>query len=152
MILRPPRSTRTDTRFPYTTLVRSWSTGSTSLPPGCASRSRRAETRTGIRRLARRDLLKVAAATRRPRGSRRCSCAAEPAVLAGDHRMEAAGRGPARVTARDEPRGQVAQTLRSEEHPSELQSLMRISYAVFCLKNKTPTLIRRNTNAQYKRI
>src|SRR3546814_16120885 len=65
-----------------------------------------------IRRLARRDLLKVAAATRRPRGSRRCSCAAEPAVLAGDHRMEEAGRGPARVPARDEPRGQVAKTLR----------------------------------------
>src|SRR3546814_18680569 len=65
-----------------------------------------------MRRVARRDLLKVAAATRRPRGSRRCSCAAEPAVLAGDHRMEAAGRGPARVPARDEPRGQVAQTLR----------------------------------------
>src|SRR3546814_2040260 len=37
------------------------------------------------------------------------------------------------------PRGQVAEQARSEEHTSELQSLMRISYAVFCLKKKTNT-------------
>src|SRR3546814_1408268 len=39
----------------------------------------------------------------------------------------------------------VTVTLRSEEHTSELQSLMRISYAVFCLKKKTKTYIRITT-------
>src|SRR3546814_1224511 len=79
MIRRPPRSTRTDTLFPYTTLFRSCPTA----PPSTsrtAPRSRPASrSRTGIR-----------------------------------------------ITTRS----------RSEEHTSELQSLMRISYAVFCLKKK----------------
>src|SRR3546814_5632308 len=39
---------------------------------------------------------------------------------------------------------------RSEEHPSELQSLMRNSYAVFCLKKKTPTRKKNNANSQAK--
>src|SRR3546814_7690419 len=39
-------------------------------------------------------------------------------------------------------------TIRSEEHTSELQSLMRISYAVFCLKKKKPTAITSNTTRQ----
>src|SRR3546814_10734751 len=43
----------------------------------------------------------------------------------------------ARPTRRTEMRGNVAARSRSEEHTSELQSLMRISYAVFCLKKKT---------------
>src|SRR3546814_9173890 len=75
MIRRPPRSTRTDTLFPYTTLFRS--------------------------------CLDV----------RRC---------------ERGGRGG--VDGRAQP-----QAGRSEEHTSELQSLMRISYAVFCLKKKHAT-------------
>src|SRR3546814_3310460 len=89
MIRRPPRSTRTDTLFPYTTLCRS------PLRP----RQRRGEysDRRGRR------------ADRRPRRGTR-----------GD----AAARAP-------------ADRRRSEEHTSELQSLMRISYAVFCLKKKT---------------
>src|SRR3546814_7699310 len=85
MIRRPPRSTRTDTLFPYTTLFR----------------SRREHAHSQRRRLA---------IVRREAG--------------GDHlvqicrqHVDAAGR-------------------RSEEHTSELQSLMRISYAVFCLKKK----------------
>src|SRR3546814_1549146 len=81
MIRRPPRSTRTDTLFPYTTLFR-------SLP----DLGRHADG--------------AAAACARPRG-----------------------RGAARARCR-RPRA------RSEEHTSELQSLMRISYAVFCLKKK----------------
>src|SRR3546814_15045844 len=85
MVRRPPRSTRTDTLFPYTTLFR-------SPPFGCGGGSFR-------RRQRRRD-----AVDRR---------AIHPVVGA---------------------RGQ-----RSEEHTSELQSLMRISYAVFCLKKKTTT-------------
>src|SRR3546814_2769506 len=83
MIRRPPRSTRTDTLFPYTTLFRS---------PGDR------------------------APRRRPR--------------AVDHRA------PCR---RPPPAGRGGGQGRSEEHTSELQSLMRISYAVFCLQKKTTT-------------
>src|SRR3546814_7037711 len=91
MIRRPPRSTRTDTLFPYTTLFRS------GIRP---------------RRLASR---------RHPGGV--CSYrGAQPRAAAGRHRLHG-GREPANLG-------------RSEEHTSELQSLMRISYAVFCLKKK----------------
>src|SRR3546814_8976584 len=79
MIRRPPRSTRTDTLFPYTTLFRS--------PTSPTWR----ENRNGV----------------------------EPSV-----RPKSSG-GAAKCSSR-----------RSEEHTSELQSLMRISYAVFCLKKK----------------
>src|SRR3546814_5324532 len=85
MIRRPPRSTRTDTLFPYTTLFRS-----------CAARS---QCRWGTRRGTRTE-------TSRHAEGRQCAGPAAP------------------------------RTLRSEEHTSELQSLMRISYAVFCLKKK----------------
>src|SRR3546814_2062336 len=76
MIRRPPRSTRTDTLFPYTTLFRS-----------CAAADRRLRRRPP---------------PGRPGGNR----------------------------------GSYSRRTRSEEHTSELQSLMRISYAVFCLKKK----------------
>src|SRR3546814_6411498 len=88
MIRRPPRSTRTDTLFPYTTLFRSTTSA--------AYRSHR-----------------------RGRDRRR--------VYAARHRHKA-GSAHDR-DGLDRPR--------SEEHTSELQSLMRISYAVFCLKKKT---------------
>src|SRR3546814_6278787 len=86
MLRRPPRSTRTDTLFPYTTLFRS---------------TRR----------------------RNPRSSGRTwPCAGD--LGHGDRLFDLAlGRG-------------AAGRPRSEEHTSELQSLMRISYAVFCLKKK----------------
>src|SRR3546814_5996062 len=84
MIRRPPRSTRTDTLFPYTTLFRSGPRRS-SCSPWCARSRRRRES----------------------------ACA------------------------------------RSEEHTSELQSLMRISYAVFCLKKKTIKIIRHKNNHYY---
>src|SRR3546814_14997975 len=87
MIRRPPRSTRTDTLFPYTTLFRS-------------------------RRIGRRLLLRC--------GSRYPYCGIQENAM--NHDM-------ASDTERDHG-------LRSEEHTSELQSLMRISYAVFCLKKK----------------
>src|SRR3546814_4770514 len=83
MIRRPPRSTRTDTLFPYTTLFRSH-----------ARRRHRRHARPSPAR---------AAAPAAP-GHRRCAAA--------------------------------VRSCRSEEHTSELQSLMRISYAVFCLKKK----------------
>src|SRR3546814_21125992 len=85
MIRRPPRSTRTDTLFPYTTLFRSL---------GHAVTLQHFQTQTR-----------------------------EPFDLRRRHRC--------RATAQ---RVDIAQ--RSEEHTSELQSLMRISYAVFCLKKK----------------
>src|SRR3546814_7574499 len=90
MIRRPPRSTRTDTLFPYTTLFRS------NGP--CWSRFFRSLHRLGARGSGR-----CGASSRRS-----CICCAE-GCLGG---------------------------CRSEEHTSELQSLMRISYAVFCLKKK----------------
>src|SRR3546814_1224552 len=111
MIPRPPRSTRTDTLFPYTTLFRSSS---------CRSCSPRPPTRCwncspgGIakRRFEAGPPCPVPAA---PPGSRN--------LHAGSGQKCCAGR------ARN-------LCLRSEEHTSELQSLMRISYAVFCLKKK----------------
>src|SRR3546814_2533398 len=100
MILRPPRSTRTDTLFPYTTLFRSPPPSHGPAPAdvpvpahGCARRQAAPDAAPLLHR-ADRD---------RPRRSRW-------------------------------PRTHAA--CRSEEHTSELQSLMRISYAVFCLKKK----------------
>src|SRR3546814_16517312 len=89
MIRRPPRSTRTDTLFPYTTLFRS----ETSRPPTLVSASRNSTVTEGD----------GAAQTARAAGA-----------VQACHRVSA----------------------RSEEHTSELQSLMRLSYAVFCLKKK----------------
>src|SRR3546814_6298596 len=103
MIRRPPRSTRTDTLFPYTTLFR--------------SRSRRAP---GAR------------AHPQPGGAHR-----------GERRLSGLGRTPKPQPIAAGPGQQGAMESvsnstehRSEEHTSELQSLMRISYAVFCLKKK----------------
>src|SRR3546814_3288223 len=100
MIRRPPRSTRTDTLFPYTTLFR-------SHPPG-----QRAGNPPRL-------LLRRAGRSHSGRGR----AAAPPA---GDPAPYAMGRQPRHRGGRH----------RSEEHTSELQSLMRISYAVFCLKKK----------------
>src|SRR3546814_10867576 len=87
MIRRPPRSTRTDTLFPYTTLFRSLLAG-------------------GVHHQE------------------------QPVALVRDHQViEDAG-----PVVGEEAVALAAH--RSEEHTSELQSLMRISYAVFCLKKK----------------
>src|SRR3546814_15097492 len=87
-IRRPPRSTRTDTLFPYTTLFRSVSRSAATRPN---------------------------AMTRLPGKSSLIAAVLAAGLLAGCEE----------------------QVDRSEEHTSELQSLMRISYAVFCLKKKT---------------
>src|SRR3546814_3582915 len=110
MLRRPPRSTRTDTLFPYTTLFRS------------------------ARAAAGHDRQRAVV------GGERAQVAQPPRpgevpvdARAGAARSRrAAGPGPRPADARaDHPR--------SEEHTSELQSLMRISYAVFCLKKKNTT-------------
>src|SRR3546814_3821146 len=100
MIRRPPRSTRTDTLFPYTTLFR-------SVHPASRSADHRQLPMTEFRRvpLATGVTLNVA--------------------LAGDA---------------DAPPIILLHGFRSEEHTSELQSLMRNSYAVFCLKKNTTHL------------
>src|SRR3546814_2666713 len=94
MIRRPPRSTRTDTLFPYTTLFRSVDKDGGDI--------RVLETTTG-------DLAVL-----------------EQASLSGERLA-----------------------YRSEEHTSELQSLMRISYAVFCLKKKNRAMIETLTDITY---
>src|SRR3546814_2712898 len=108
MIRRPPRSTRTDTLFPYTTLFRS---------PGAATPARRAH---------------------RDRRDRRRDPRQHPARAPAQHRGQGvAGRLRHRLLRPEPPAlGTDRRSERSEEHTSELQSLMRISYAVFCLKKK----------------
>src|SRR3546814_5085015 len=106
MIRRPPRSTRTDTLFPYTTLFRSIA-------------------RRLILVQGRRALLLP---------PRRCSVARRRITNHGQQRLQEAPRGSERGD-RDRRCREGKGTLRrrSEEHTSELQSLMRISFAVFCL-------------------
>src|SRR3546814_6914394 len=103
MIRRPPRSTRTDTLFPYTTLFRS-----------------------------------DAGTHRNSRSPAFCDTPADACRGPGQHRH---------------PDGPGEGTRRSEEHTSELQSLMRISYAVFCLKKKKPLTTTKHynhTHSQHK--
>src|SRR3546814_4549656 len=103
MIRRPPRSTRTDTLFPYTTLFRSiW--GDIALYDEAARRFK-AEVQADTARQFIADKLDERNARHKKMGDSRY--VVEPNVKE-----------------------------RSEEHTSELQSLMRISYAVFCLKKK----------------
>src|SRR3546814_3606361 len=106
MIRRPPRSTRTDTLFPYTTLFR-------SVLRIDRQRARRRDEHAGI--------------------------GAETQVRDGEQHLLMIGIDI--VGARDDARriGRAGHLQRSEEHTSELQSLMRISYAVFCLKQKNKT-------------
>src|SRR3546814_1514306 len=119
MIRRPPRSTRTDTLFPYTTLFRSCAVARVGARPGAAS----------LRGCAR-------------HGGHACR---------GEGRLRRDRAGPRAAGRPDQPRRNAGmlsrriipcldvrdgRVVRSEEHTSELQSLMRISYAVFCLKKK----------------
>src|SRR3546814_2089588 len=110
----PPRSTRTDTLFPYTTLFRS---------NGGAAPDHRSADRFRDRRRRCRD----------PRRARRVA-RSRPGKADRD-RFHADVQPELSRPAHDCDPGRSAR--RSEEHTSELQSLMRISYAVFCLKKKT---------------
>src|SRR3546814_8181145 len=108
MIRRPPRSTRTDTLFPYTTLFRS-------------------------------ILLERARLIVRKIAENLCHGLEEREAVLGREIDPALKRGNG--VQKHERLVAASKGFRSEEHTSELQSLMRISYAVFCLKKKT-----KNTN------
>src|SRR3546814_4085083 len=115
MIRRPPRSTRTDTLFPYPTLFR-------SLEPSAAAQ---------------------------PQSIGPVACDFPPMPCKGPRRSAPSGTAQMIVfvlpafLASNAPPLFLPHNARSEEHTSELQSLMRTSYAVFCLKKKT-------TNISYK--
>src|SRR3546814_4805096 len=118
MFQRPPRSTRTDTLFPYTTLFRSLGTVRPALAP-CMGRLRR-------------DRRRYCRSCRQRRARPAESSAADGG---GSHiRTRSLVRRLRPHLSGGAARG--AKVTRSEEHTSELQSLMRISYAVFCLKKK----------------
>src|SRR3546814_10834375 len=103
MIRRPPRSTRTDTLFPYTTLFRS-----------------------ALRKFSQRVHIEVTSGLFGMGCDKRNIDVLNR--LAGGRRSNIYGFFPSNIAQR------------SEEHTSELQSLMRISYAVFCLKKTNSTL------------
>src|SRR3546814_10904521 len=120
MIRRPPRLTRPDTPFPYTTLCRS--TGH-DPDPGAMRSPRHPGAAVGHvpdATASRGAFRPVVICPRRPR------------------RVTLSVGAPHEATAVSESCAPAGRTSpgRSEEHTSELQSLMRISYAVFCLKNK----------------
>src|SRR3546814_9383790 len=130
MIRRPPRSTRTDTLFPYTTLVRSTRTARVTC-----QRNRRGRGAAGPRSRARRRDAGDLALWPPP-----LETGAEPQHRRAEPRGRNGDRGP--------PAGDpVGDRGRSEEHTSELQSLMRISYAVFCLQKKKKQITEQTNNA-----
>src|SRR3546814_3388066 len=122
MIRRPPRSTRTDTLFPYTTLFRSviGSGGSVIREIVAESGAKIDISDDGTVKIASANAESIRAAIGRIKG-----ITSEPEV------------------------GTIYQG-RSEEHTSELQSLMRISYAVFCLKKNNKYKHRRPTYIEQK--
>src|SRR3546814_7123906 len=127
MIRRPPRSTRTDTLFPYTTLFR-------SAHPAC--RRRAGDPCHSDRRWS-----YVAGAGALYCLAERCWSSPMTASLASP------GGGQDAVGPIGTPR-----VNRSEEHTSELQSLMRISYAVFCLKKKKKSNYKQYNKNRYTSV
>src|SRR3546814_1801178 len=135
---RPPGSTRTDTLFPYTALFRS---------QRGARRARLARASRGTDPLRGRsrdpehadDRPSVARSPRGADGADAGDDGCEPIAADGRSRAYGADRSQPRAQARfgRDRRGDPGR--RSEEHTSELQSLMRISYAVFCLNKKNTT-------------
>src|SRR3546814_2379711 len=131
MIRRPPRSTRTDTLFPYTTLFRSIRTF------GSARRSRPVAGLGGHRPSVR--PLRLFVVPSGFAGARLCAAGTVERPVGTVH---PGGICPLQRAGDMDPGGdapgvrRTAVYRRSEEHTSELQSLMRISYAVFCLKIK----------------
>src|SRR3546814_6468042 len=126
---RPPRSTRTDTLFPYTTLFRSCGPHDAYAGrqgPCLAVRAEGAQRRDARRdRIVPRDHEGASCALHRSQGTVRCPRPRSPPAVSGLRSQE-----------RHPTKSGSSRIGRSEEHTSELQSLMRISYAVFCLKKK----------------
>src|SRR3546814_1283412 len=126
MIRRPPRSTRTDTLFPYTTLFRSFR-----------------HNRNNEAFLDRVSVIKVPYCLRVQeelkiyekliQNSELADAACAPGTL------EMLARFSVMTRLKEHENSDPYSKMRSEEHTSELQSLMRISYAVFCLKKKHNT-------------
>src|SRR3546814_6632359 len=121
MIRRPPRSTRTDTLFPYTTLFRS-----------------------GVQIVT---VVEIEA------GQFRGEALVDPEfrigiegeyLVPGERNVQHTS---AHAVVRVRELVELRIVIRSEEHTSELQSLMRISYAVFCLKKKIQTTVENNLNS-----
>src|SRR3546814_6057618 len=113
MILRPPRSTRTDTLFPYTTLFRSTINDFFAEKFG------------------------------RKRGGEETGNQETEEAKAGEVTgsvIAASGQPGSPTSATGDPDALTTGDLRTAEHTSELQSLMRISYADFCLKKTTQIL------------
>src|SRR3546814_8559265 len=131
MIRRPPRSTRTDTLFPYTTLFRS-GLGAAENAADDLRQQRRAD-------IERTETEGSLAAEKLSRD------VIENVVLAIGDVPEKAAENIIVMCRHVERRGAAARFVRarSEEHRSELQSLMRISYAVFCSKKKKRNQIRK---------
>src|SRR3546814_9018168 len=122
MIRRPPRSTRTDTLFPYTTLFRSF---------GARARHRLDMPAMVAGKPPRQPVLD------HPRGAIGALEAVPAGAAQGQRRIAATVEEQQHLlAARQRLVDRGHQRWRSEEHTSELQSLMRISYAVFCLKKK----------------
>src|SRR3546814_2483082 len=114
MIRRPPRSTRTDTLFPYTTLFRSLAGHSPAHRPERRGQAHRLQT---------------------GRASQDRPPAAENLPAAGKTYLGVAAVEPARMVASDIVAAALDHPFRrSDEHSSDSQSLMRISYAGFCFK------------------
>src|SRR3546814_12085531 len=141
MMRRPPRSTRTDTLFPDTTLFRSLpslrsSFGGEAMRKGCCA--------AGLF-VAMLLLSRIAAAAAPETVTVRSADAAGTPLKALLYKPDGAGPFPAAVmmhgcagmfTKSGKLKAREDFWARSEEHTSELQSLMRISYAVFCLNKK----------------
>src|SRR3546814_10536116 len=132
MIRRPPRSTRTDTLFPYTTLFRSVLFHLlTDLP-------KQTHTLAEFRALVNRAAGDATALIQALEASRHPEARATGQLFAINAAETVGGIVAFAQEAIDFMRGPALQaaTERSEEHTSELQSLMRTSYAVFCLKKQ----------------
>src|SRR3546814_3812017 len=132
---RPPRSTRTDTLFPYTTLFRSAPLPFQRLSP-CA---RPDQARHGRRAALPHNRPQSRSSPDRDGGSDGPASCCLPERRRSRHSLPR--RPEARLpisAAAPSASKRWTETPRSEEHTSELQSLMRISYAVFCLKKKKP--------------
>src|SRR3546814_2172432 len=123
MIRRPPRYTRTDTLCPYTTLFRS---PAPRARPDASRRAKAAPARP----------IPPTSSKPPPSAPSRVTKTAPPTAAAASPDQKGSIMAKDNVEGAPKKKGKFKKLLRSEEHTSELQSLMRISYDVFCLKKK----------------